>query len=360
MATRASVRGTCLLLTSCLVIAGCGDDAGDKEPVTLGSALGWSDPFSDDAREKQAQELLADCMAAEGWEYVPINSPYAGIIDVHDEDYELEQIRLMGFGVAIQYLNGGQGVSIGDDEAYVDPNADYFASLTPDEQRAYNKSLYGVEELSTSFDSSSAAISYFDPSTGTSGNIMSVPGGCQQEYIEFRFGDVAQTAEQIDLATQYYEAIREAVKADPRTIALDGKWSECMHDAGFDYSDRYQFTRDAIDDFTARAEQIVPPGFQADLFAGMSAQERDDFWIEATEDDWAKLEERYAASIDPQLKRDLEALFAEEVDVAMAEHQCSKALEAEADEIATEVEARYVEDHQDEIAALALSLAQEN
>lgn len=357
MTKRVRAVAPSLVFAWCLVVTGCGGGGDAEKPLTLGGALGWSDPFSDDARERQAQDLLADCMADQGWTYVPMSDPYAHFDDADDEEYQLETIRQMGLGVAINYLLGGQGVSVGDNNPVSDPNADYVASLTPDEQRAYYKSFYGVEDLQRTFEADSAVVTYFDPSTGVTGSIMGVPGGCELKYLEYRFADYGQTPEQEDLVKQYYEAIAAEVKADPRTTKLESRWSLCMHDAGFDYSDRQNFTSQATADFTSRALRIVPAGFEPDIFSGMNSQQQDDFWEEATEQDWAALKEDYAARIDPKLRSELEALLAEEVDVAMAEHNCSKALQADADAIAEEVEDAYVRDHQDQIAALALSLA---
>lgn len=342
-----------LALTACS--HGSGDS--DEEPLTLSAALGIAElPSVTDAdRLRKAEELVADCMAEQGWEYAPsVYVPPAAVPATTEAD-ELERIEREGYGFAYQYLNAG--VASGDDAPQVDPNESYLASLTEQERKAWEDALYGTEEEQAA---SETTVTSFDPASGAQLSITGRPAGCYKLEFDMMYSQLNQTQGQADLLREYWDAVQEEIKADPRTVALDEKWVECMTDAGYPATSRDAFNSSTTMRFMTSADEIVGKDATADPTAGWTQDEIDEFFATATQE---QIDARYASST-PELTADqrarLEAQLAEEVEVALAEHACTAANRAPAATIAAEVEQRYVENHQDEIAALALSLRGED
>ena len=103
----------------------------------------------------------------------------------------------------------------------------------------------------------------------------------------------------------------------------------------------------------------VPPGvkftksvgqFQPDIYAN----EKPLFEITAAN------MAQYGDKLSAGQKTRLQELFETEVDMALAEHACTVANRPRAEAIASEVEERYVTEHQAELTALAATMAEED
>ena len=140
-----------------LAVTGCGGgSSGDSEASLmdyrqspLAKLLGF-DISTAEQREQslKMEQLTAECMKQEGWEYKPATTPPS--MNAFSDEYE-EQLadpvaygEKYGYGVVRGYelqeqTNGDGG------EQYTDPNADYVSSLSEDESTAYYEALYGKQ-----------------------------------------------------------------------------------------------------------------------------------------------------------------------------------------------------------------------
>ena len=104
-----------------------------------------------DKIDLQREELMAECMAKEGFEYVP--NANSGTTVMSDDDQEgpawdsLEFAQQYGYGVFDWPGSSGPDEAPVDEEIYVDPNEDYVNSLSPSEQEAFYATLYGDPEV---------------------------------------------------------------------------------------------------------------------------------------------------------------------------------------------------------------------
>ncbi len=200
-------------------------------------------------RDRRMQELIAQCMKNEGFEYYPVVSDAA--IDqpmpIEPGDGEnlwqpekREWVEQYGYGIVNDpyRLNGGyepvpRPMPMPMPEPNQnDPNMEYFESLSESEQRAYNEALYGKS-------------SWIDPGFGREGDIADDE---QQEYDPEDFGCYGKAnaevyADMMELGKiwedpqfaavfQAQGTLYEKIEADPKRVALDRQWADCVADAG--------------------------------------------------------------------------------------------------------------------------------
>jgi hypothetical protein len=161
------------IAASCAVLAACGASGGDGggEPATttispLAELMGWTNESPTESRRKQlrVEELVADCMREQGWEYQPVDY---GAMDMGstDPDWELQMNdpqafgEKHGYGIAYNYelyeapsLSGQTTDSTGGPigpagPSITDPNSEYVESLSDSEMEDYYESLYGKQTM---------------------------------------------------------------------------------------------------------------------------------------------------------------------------------------------------------------------
>ncbi|TFD61593.1 hypothetical protein E3T39_06005 [Cryobacterium suzukii] len=210
-----------------LTLAGCsGEKAAAKldpaeSPLSkyMSSLYEGFDENDGIAQQNEQEELVAACMAAEGFDYTPADaSQYSGMASDSGEEYGTEKwVAENGYGMSQspEQLAAQQEES----EAYVDPNQDYVMSLSEGEQAAYNEVLYGPQPTEEEL----ADGSYID-SFETKGCY----GSASQEI----FGDQPS---QEDHAAVYdaMSLMYEDLQASPAIVKLDAEWASCMADAGY-------------------------------------------------------------------------------------------------------------------------------
>lgn len=361
MVSHTWVRMVAVVGTASLLLAACsgGKDEekkaeGDDKSVTIASLLGAPDYENIDynAQEQQIQEAVAKCMLEEGWEYIPVKYPDMNYdVEYSDED-ELERIEREGLGVVYWTLNNGQELDEDDPWAtFVDPNTEYVESLSEAEQVAYNASLYGSEE-----EMAAAEITEVDED-GNEYTYMEGNLGCQGEAYDAVYGDDPMSNPEIQEAlSEYYEELTQRTEADPRLIKLNEDWAKCMKDAGFEYEDQNDFWESSYTEFQARADEVLGPDFYADPMADWTQEEIDEFMETATNEDWDELYSNQNQLTADQ-RTQLEEILADEIVLAKAQFTCSKDMNDESAEIYAEIEEQYALEHEDELKALAASVA---
>mgnify|MGYP005811704597 CR=1 FL=1 len=350
--TATVIGATALLLSGCSKAGESGDD--DPKRVTINSILGVPDYSEVDWQEqdKKVQEAVARCMREEGWEYIPVEQP-DGVYNWTPED-ELENYKKQGFGIVWYTLHRGEETDQNDPYAnWVDPNQEYVESLSEAEQTAYYESLYGTQE-----EQMEGQVTEVDPETGEEYQVQYGYGpGCYGDaYKEVQGDDISQTPEYNQAMSGYYEDLNERFTADERVVQLNKEWAKCMKAAGFDYQDQDELWSTGYQDIQDRHDEIVGDAVNKDPFEGWTEDEINDFFENTPQDEIDAFFNEPFDLTDEQ-RSQLEALLDEEIELAVAQYECSKPMNDKITDIYAEIEEKFALEHEDELRALAASLA---
>ena len=326
-----------------------GDDEPADEPETLEDYLG-TDFFSFDPeaqaanrarQEQQVQELIAECMTREGFEYIAVTRPVGdfGFGGPGDVEFAAD----FGFGITTYY---GETESPWFQDDWIDPNQAIIEGLSESERDAYYDTLHGSSFSSGGFgfDSDSATSTSEDGSQSEEEVFDSGFEGCSgQAYEEvYAFDDLQEVYEQLDLSSLY-----ERVEADPRAAKIYAEWSECMAERGYDYEDPDTLYESVYTEFQERLEEIVgSTGGFFDPFAGMSDEEIEELMTslspEEMDDFFTQEQQTVQQDIDQEA---LAALQAEERALAVVNAECSGGLYEQFIELIREYEAALVDEN---------------
>jgi hypothetical protein len=211
-----------------LTLAGCGGgNAGAefdpaKSPLTKYMSVMNQDYDEDSmlAQQNEQEEVVATCMADEGFDYIPVdNSQYSGMVSADGgEEYGTEEwVAANGYGMSQspEQIAEQQEQS----QEFVDPNQDYVMSLSESEQTAYNEVLYGVPPTEEAL------------SEGTYTDTWEAMGcyGFANHEIN---GDQPSQEEHAALY-EAMNALYETSQSSPTLVKLDSEWAACMADAGY-------------------------------------------------------------------------------------------------------------------------------
>lgn len=259
----------------------------------------------------QGQSLVRDCMASHGFEYVPFIRSVPSIAESLSDE---ERVELYGFGYATEL------VPIDDDLEYdpkypqeedepIDPNDAIIDSLSEAEKDAYFEARYGD-----------------DPNLDV--------GGCDRLRFEASIPRLAV----FDAFYSGFEDATQRAQADPRMHQLLHDWVECMHDAGFPFSDRDEMLddlaqkvepfEDLLDEQWEELERLVEDAPNGDLSA-LPAE--------------VQLALETDTTIPPEHQNALDALIDYEFALAKADLSCSYFEEEE--ELYDEYTQQYVDDN---------------
>jgi hypothetical protein len=169
------------------------------------------------------EALIAACMSEAGFEYIAVdyNTVRKGMVsDKSLPGYsEMEYIQEFGFGISTLYTGlppqlaqTGTPAQIGLGEQ----NVQIFRNLSPADQVAYNRTLFGENS-----DATFAVAIETEDFTRT--------GGCTRKAIEQVFAPEQLTA-------TYVNPKDALIEQDPRMVAALAEFADCMRAAGFDYN----------------------------------------------------------------------------------------------------------------------------
>lgn len=214
MTSRTVVVGLVLLVA----VAGCDGGGGSSSAAgpTPGpaeayfeAALGFSADDAAAAAVRQ-EELVAACMAEQGFEYVPDTSGYqfvdAAEIDPPPGSRDFAEQFGYGFAAApdeMRATSSGAG-----------PNEAVIAAMSPEEYGAYSRALWGDDVV--------------DASSGGDVEL----GGCTREARDQVWGDRETDHVRAALEDEIARIDAEVAPTDPLVMAATAEWSECMADAG--------------------------------------------------------------------------------------------------------------------------------
>ena len=327
-----------------------GDDEPADEPETLEDYLG-TDFFSFDPeaqaanrarQEQQVQELIAECMTREGFEYIAVTRPFDDFGFGGPEDVEFAAD--FGFGITTFY---GETEPPWFQDDWINPNQAIVEGLSESERNAYYDTLHGSSFSSGGFgfDTDSATATAVDGSDSEEEVVVdSGFEGCSgQAYEEvYAFEDLQEVYEQLDLSSLY-----ERVEADPRAAKIYAEWSECMAERGYDYEGPDTLYESVYTEFQERLEEIVgSTGGFFDPSAGMSDEEIEELMTslspEEMDDFFTQEQQTVQQDIDQEA---LAALQAEERALAVVSAECSGGLYEQFIELIREYEAALVDEN---------------
>ncbi len=229
-------RAGALALSSVLLLAtGCGKAEEEAATNPLDAIFGEQlSPAEDRARQLEIEEATAQCMKDLGWEYVPVDWSAQVNDQQPPEQWGTPEFgKKYGYGIVYQYEtyelpnldeNGNWTENVDEGTQFVDPNADYVSSLTPEENERYYADLYGeqIEVAPTTDDVPAATVVETDPENA----------GCNTKAYEEVYGDQPWDDQEFnDRMQQVYEDLEN----DPRILDAEELWGECMYDKNADY-----------------------------------------------------------------------------------------------------------------------------
>ena len=242
---------TIMMTAGALALAACSQGGGQQSGNTAGeeAPMGPLDKYlsvlwegQDQTQEHydkislQREELMAECMAKEGFEYVP-NTDSGTTVGSDDEQEgpawdSLEFAQQYGYGVFDWPGSSGPEEVPTEEEIYVDPNEDYVNSLSPSEQEAYYATLYGEPQLEEVDGDNEEEYQYNWEDNGCFGwadNQIAQDDPAMGMWEDPEFTDL------IEAMNTHWETVQNA----PELTELNQKWATCMAAAGFpDFSTR--------------------------------------------------------------------------------------------------------------------------
>lgn len=180
---------------------------------------------------ERTQELIAACMTEAGFEYIPVDvqTVEAGQARMRRDPGDTRRGYKVkyGLGVTTRFDNPVRDVGMG-------PNLDIMNALPPSDREAYQRTLWGEDpdaDFVWSLDE--------EDFSGT--------GGCTREAV-------SQVFTPAQLRGSFVNPKDVLVEEDPRIVQANEDWADCMHDAGYEYSEDQD---EIIDEFQERLDELA-------------------------------------------------------------------------------------------------------
>lgn len=356
------MRRSTLLLALLPLVSACGSTVAASESASetpdatpISAFLGWDGDQEDmeaeyQASERERQDLIVSCMAAQGFEYIatdPAQWVQPDLGEIGEPEWGTrEWTERYGFGVSTQMFN--QSVVgpdlIGQNDAYSaqqqdwsDPNEAYVESLG-EQAAVYYQALYGDDngyewnDSLTDEENEAAMDVYFENDYN--------PTGCEHESQEAINADDPSATFWNDFETELDE-MYERVSADPAIIEAIADFDSCMAGLGQPYT----YLDEPYNDLNAKTESI----YNGVTWPG---QDLDEAELAAMSDE--ELDAMYAQP--PVLSDETRARLAEiqdeELALAIAFDDCgSRTIQEISLEVQRKLETEFLEVNADRLAA---------
>jgi len=186
--------------------------------------------LSDEDLEKQLEEeatkreeLMAQCMADQGFEYKPVTGNYGFSFESAPESYEseIERAETEGYG----YFSDRE--ETGNEQEYIDPNAAAVEKMSESEREAFYEALYGkqVEENGE----------YNWETAGCSGQADHEINGERAENEVDPWAMMSEDPQWEELNTGM-QTMWENAQNSPEIADLMNDWGACMADEGISFA----------------------------------------------------------------------------------------------------------------------------
>lgn len=329
-------------------------DLGEDGELGLDDFIPGAQAFDPDAdyrsQEMEIQQVIAACMAEEGFEYIPyVPSEVGGGFAAVEFDQE-EYAKTYGFGVATWVLEA-ENYGYYDEESDPDPNRPIVDAMDEFEQEEYWRVLYGgepdiitdtppeeleamtEEELNRFYDE---AYSDWEPD------------GCQNEAWEDAYGGEADMAFWDEFGEDYEEVYIRA-ESDPRIVEAQTGWSSCMADKGHDFVDQeamyaYFWGGEVGGEYVESEFSIAVN----ELITYPEYPEPDLTELEDGEEPIFEDPSLFAPQYDIE---ELQPYIDEEIAVATADYECSEDMYEIWEEVYKELEQEFIEENLDRLIA---------
>jgi hypothetical protein len=183
------------------------------------------------ARVEKTQALIAKCMAAAGFEYIPVDVKTI-------EQAQLRMRKEPGYTRRTYKEKWGLGVTTRFDNPVRDtgmgPNLQIFKSLSKADKVAYSRTLWGD-------DPDADFVFTLDEED------FSSTGGCTRKAVSKVFTPV-------QLKGSYVNPKDVLVDSDPRIVEAHKRWSDCMQRAGYEYEEDQD---EIIEEYQKRLEELT-------------------------------------------------------------------------------------------------------
>jgi hypothetical protein len=309
-------------LAATLALSGCSFGGGgadaeldpEKSPMTeyYEAMYGGYDEKEAVAQQKKVEELVAVCMADEGFDYKPVDQSQYTSFASDDEDRDTEEwVAEHGYGM--NQTPEEQAEMNEQASEYVDPNQDYVTALSPTEQEAYYEVLYGPTP-------SDEELKAMESDGGYEYNWETA--GCQGSAQHEVNGDDLTQSDKYKPLMDDINAIWEKQQKDPAIVKVEAAWAACMADAGYA-------------DLTAKQDAMTEVSEEQNAYYESGATEEPD---DATKAEWR----------------------AHEIEVALADFTCSKKVDYQKTYLTAQyrLENQFIDDHKSELDAMVAEIAQ--
>jgi hypothetical protein len=319
------ITGLTATLCSATLLSGCSAPAESpaaseaESPLSTFFASAYGGDLSPKDQEKkfaeeerQREELVAECMTDEGFEYTPNLQNASVSMSAADGEWDPESrewVSQYGYGM-INYPGKDDMPSDGEGE-YVDANADYVASLSESEQLAFSEALHGAAPDPEDM-----------PAEGEPMEGDWTTAGCYGWAQNEQGGEDPTSSEEHKPLMDAMNTFYETVMTSPELADVDADWSACMADAG-------------------------QPGFAAQMDAQNSINEQMNALYEKAGE--AGLDETAMMEIGEK-----------EIDLALVDLDCREEVDykAKQQDVQHKLEQQFVDDHKAELEALKADLEQ--
>lgn len=242
-----------------LTVGGCGGPshadaktAHDSKPKSPLEALfsgvtGNLDEVKVAEQQKKVEDIVASCMADQGFEYTPVD--YSKLMSTQHDPVDTT--------TRAYAEKNGYGFSVMPDDAelsglssdFVDPNQGYVAAMSATEQQAYTEALYGkLDDLASGGSTDGPDLSQM----GCYGKAQQEVNGAQQHAFE---------SDELQTFSDDVDQLQKDIEADPSLTDLNAKWAACLSDAG---AGDFASPKAAKDDFMQRASDTYDSAASAD------------------------------------------------------------------------------------------------
>ena len=343
-----------------------GIDLGDDGELSLddfipGMQAGPMDDAGFRAQEMEIQQQVAECMAAEGFEYIPfVPSDIGGGFGFGEEDHG-EWVKKYGFGISTEVLMQEE-YGEGSDPWADDPNREIVEAMDELEQEEYFRVLHGGEpEIieDTPWEEIEAMTpeeqeQFFDEAYRDW-----QPTGCMNEAYEEAYGGGEADMAFWEEFGDDFEEFWTRAEADPRIVEAEAGWSACMAEKGHEFADQeemytYLFGTEVggeyvEGEFQARVNEVVTwpwDEFEEEGFVDTTVvmTEEGEESSEYEEEEFEYPEPEYDIEL-------LQPLIDEEISLAVADWECSQDMQQLYETVYKEIEQQFVEENLDRLVA---------
>lgn len=316
-------------------LAGC-SGGGEAEPTDEETPLGavdkmfqelyddW-DPAQGDQDQMRMEELIAECMAGEGFEYVPVDWSQSGMsYSTGDEDIPwgtLEFAEQWGYAITTNPWEDQENPEPMPVDDFVDPNQAIIEAMSESEQQAYYAALHGTFD----WEQAGEGDEFVEPSWEELG----CSGYAQHEvWGDNAWGGGEEENEFAGLMEEM-ERMWGSVEEDERVSAAHADWASCMADAGYPglakVGDAEQSIYSQVEPIWENAYSDLPP--------------------DAGEEEWRAAEE--------EVQRQLGAITEQEIKTAVADFTCREdsGYDDTYQDVYLDIQQRFYDEHRAELEA---------